>query len=879
MRLRGVRTRFLWILIGLIPLLSVLPLAAPHGAAALAALPQGFTDTEFATGFGGRLTTMTFAPDGRLFVSEKQGAVRIVKNGVLKPAAFLTVVAATDNEKGLKGIAFDPAYATDPQRRFVYVYYTDAVTLKNKISRFTTNANDPDVADPNSETVLIDGIDSGIFHSAGALHFGADGKLYISTGDASYAPNAQNLNTLEGKILRINSDGTVPADNPFVGQANRRPEIWAYGLRNPFTFAFSNGGQLFINEVGNSTWEELDVGAKGANYGWPTCEGICNDPRFVDPIYEYNHADGPGKSITGATFYEASMFPSGYAGDYFFGDYVGNYIKRYDVATGQVSDFATNAMNPVDLDVGPDGALYYLSVEAKKVNRIAYGEAPPPPPSDGNVFQNPGFESTGAGWLSPWRSTIRSPAAATLARDTGNPPVGAASLRVDISAASQDWYVQVMQPNVPLAAGRVYTFAFWAKASSSRTIRPAFQRNSAPYPVYFQQGFGITSQWQRYTARFTPAADDPRALFSFNLGADTGQVWIDDVSLIPSSAATGQPPAVTLTAPAAGTRYKAGDQITFSGSATDPEDGDLPAAMLTWEIVFHHDTHTHPYIEPFSGVTSGTFTIPDTGEASANSWYRVHLTATDSAGNSTEDTRDVTPLTQTVTLDTTPGGLGLSLDGSPATAPLTFVGVVNFQREISAAPSQAVGGTTYQFQGWSDAGAATHMIRIPAARTTYLATYQAPSDPNLFQNGGFETNGTGWLNPWRANIRSPARATLVRDTTGQATGAAALRVDITTASADWYVQVLQPNISLTAGAPHTLTFRARSSTNSTLRLAFQQNGGSYPVYFQQSFAVTTVWQQFSVTFTPGTTDPRALFAFNIGATAGQVWLDDVSLTR
>ena len=203
---------------------------------------------------------------------------------------------------------------------------------------------------------------------------------------------------------------------------------------------------MHINDVGQVTWEELNVGSSGANFGWPTCEGMCADPRFVNPIYTYNHDAGPGKSITGAAFYRGAMFPADYHGDYFFGDYVGNYIKRYDVATGQVTDFAIDAPNPVDLDVGPDGALYYLSVESKQVHRIAYGEAPPPPPDpEDNLVANGGFE-TAAGWPSPWFLNVRSPAAATLARVTDSVRSGTSAARVNVSTANSR-LVCPAQPN------------------------------------------------------------------------------------------------------------------------------------------------------------------------------------------------------------------------------------------------------------------------------------------------------------------------------------------------------------------------------------------------------------------------------------------------
>jgi glucose/arabinose dehydrogenase len=842
-----------------------------------ATVPAGFTDTRFASGFGGRLTTMTFAPDGRLFVSEKQGSVRIVQNGTLLSRPYLTVATNTDSEKGLKSLVFDPAYATN---RFVYVYYTDAATLLNKVSRFTTRSDDPGLADPASELVLVSGIASGIYHSGGALAFGSDGKLYISTGDASYSPNGQNLGNLNGKILRINRDGTIPTDNPFVGQSGKRAEIWAYGLRNPYTFAFNNAGRLFINDVGNATWEELNDGARGANYGWPTCEGACNTPGFVDPIYAYNHADGPGKSITGAVFYYGSNFPAAYSGDYFFGDYVGNYIKRYDIETGQVSGFATDALYPVDLDIGPDGALYYLSVENREVHRIAYGGSPPPPPPpDGNLLQNGGFENTGAAWLAPWQFAVRSPAVATVARDTAAPPTGAAAVRVDIQTSGLDWYVQLRQPNVPLAAGATHTLSFDARGSAPRNIRVAFQQNVSPYAVEFKQTFAITAAWQHYTVDFTLAAGDPQSLFNINVGDTAGSVWLDNVTLLADSN-VGQPPVATISAPAANTRYRAGDVVTFSGSASDPEDGPLPASALTWEVMFHHDTHTHPYVEPFSGANGGTFTWADTGEASANVWYRIHLTATDSDGNQHEVTRDVLPLTAQVTLATTPAGLGLALDGAPVTAPYTFTGVVGFRREISAPPNQSLGGVSYRFRSWSDGGAATHSIATPATNQTLTATYDR-IDPsaNVIVNPGFEKTGSTWLSPWRLSVRSPAAATATRVTKQEAVGAASLLVNVSSAAQDWSVQILQPQLPLDAGVQHTLSFWARASSGRTIRVAFQQNSSPYKVYFQTSVQIGTNWVRYTVRFTPTVSDPIAMFNFNLGAQTGKIWLDEVSLTR
>lgn len=178
-------------------------------------------------------------------------------------------------ERGLLGIALDPDFDNN---HYVYVYYTRSQTpIKNRVSRFTADTNNPDVAVANSEKILLDDIpsDSGM-HNAGALHFGTDSKLYVSVGDGGQDhTTAQNLSSLSGKILRINKDGSIPQDNPFVGQINTRGEIWALGLRNPFTFAIHPTlGTMMINDVGQDIWEEINLGKKSSNYGWPTCEGF-----------------------------------------------------------------------------------------------------------------------------------------------------------------------------------------------------------------------------------------------------------------------------------------------------------------------------------------------------------------------------------------------------------------------------------------------------------------------------------------------------------------------------------------------------------------------------------------------------------------------------
>ena len=350
----------------------VLLVAAP--ATNAATVPSGFTDAVVASGLNNP-TAMALAPDGRIFVCQQGGALRVIKNGALLSTPFLTVTVDSSGERGLLGVAFDPNFLSN---QLVYVYYTATTpTIHNRISRFTANG---DVALAGSETIVMElpNLSTATNHNGGALHFGPDGQLYVAVGDNANGANAQSLGTRLGKMLRITSTGGIPTDNPFFNTAagdNRA--IWALGVRNPFTFSFQNGtGRMFINDVGQNTWEEINDGIAGANYGWPTCEGFCNppNPSFRDPIFAYMN-DGTTCAITGGAFYnpQAPQFPAQFVGNYFFADFCGGWIRRLNPAAGNaVSDFATGISLPVDLQVSPDGFLYYLARGAGSVNRIGF---------------------------------------------------------------------------------------------------------------------------------------------------------------------------------------------------------------------------------------------------------------------------------------------------------------------------------------------------------------------------------------------------------------------------------------------------------------------------------------------------------------------------
>jgi glucose/arabinose dehydrogenase len=356
--------------------LLVLPIGPAQGAANV---PTGFTQSPVVGGLTGP-TDMEFASDGRLFVAEQAGKVRIAKtNGTLVTFLDISLKVDSNGERGLLAVAFDPNFSTN---HYVYLHYTQKATsttsVHNRVVRVTASG-DRAVAGSEKLIFRLNNLSSAANHNGGAIHFGKDGKLYVAVGDNANGDNAQSLGNLKGKILRINKDGTIPTGNPFYSTASgNNRAIWAVGLRNPFKFAVKPGtGTIFINDVGEKTWEEINRGASGANYGWNLCEGNHDNPNrpgsvncsaapYTGPVHEYTHGstNTTGCSITGGTFYNPATvrFPSGYVGDYFFADLCSGWIRRYDPSTDAATGFATGLSGVVDLEVSKnEGELYYLS--------------------------------------------------------------------------------------------------------------------------------------------------------------------------------------------------------------------------------------------------------------------------------------------------------------------------------------------------------------------------------------------------------------------------------------------------------------------------------------------------------------------------------------
>lgn len=636
-------------------------LAVQHASAA--ELPVGFAETRIAQGLDP--TALAIAPDGRLFLAEKNGSLRIIKDDVLLSAPFARLSVDNTGEQGLLGVALDPAFASNG---FVYVVYTAPGTpARNRVSRLTAEG---DIARAGSEITLYDlSVRSSVYHNGGGIGFGLDGKLYVSAGDDRSGTNAQSDNTLHGKILRLNPDGTVPIDNPDTWLPAPYNAIWARGLRNPFSLAFQPGtGALFINDVGENTFEEIDRGAEGANYGWPAVEGELRDKpspdpeRYRDPVHVYQH-DGTSCSITGGAFYNPTTvsFPSDYTGQYFFADYCGNYIKRLDPATDTVTTFATAIRHPLNIVVAPDGTLYYTARGGSADGSEADNRAS----SNGELYRVRFSNATGP----------------------------------SISVQPEDQRVGL---------GQAATFAVAVSGSGPLSYQ------------WFRDDAAISGATSSTLVVVATDADDGAAYF---VRVSNAGGAVDSEPALLRVSAENSAPVLTIVTPSAGTSYRAGELLSFSGTATDAEDGPLPSSALTWAIELHHDTHAHPALAAVSGRASGTYEVPRTVETSANVFYRIVFSATDSAGRTTTRTRDIVPETATFTLETEPAGLALLLDGQPVATPVTVTGVVGVTRSLEAAASQTRAGRTLAFVGWSDGAVRSHDFDTAAEPVTYRALY------------------------------------------------------------------------------------------------------------------------------------------------------------
>ncbi|MFD3483259.1 PQQ-dependent sugar dehydrogenase [Streptomyces sp. NPDC058665] len=315
----------------------------------------------------------TAGPGGQVWIAERAGTVRVLgAQGLGRPVLDISAETTTDGERGLLGIAFDKG-----QKHF-YISYTD-LEGTSTVDEFTMRYGK---IQPNTRRTVITQTQPYENHNGGDIKFGPDGYLYIALGDGGAGGdphgNGQKLDTLLGKMLRIDPNGAkpyaIPADNPFVGDPNARDEIWAYGLRNPWRFSFDAGtGDMLIGDVGQSDWEEIDwASAKsdgGENYGWASMEGThpfrggTEPANHVPPVYEYDRL-GLGCSVTGGFVYRGSAIPE-LRGQYLYSDYCDGTVRTLKLKNGKVTGQGDLGVNPgevISFVQGGDRELYVLTL-------------------------------------------------------------------------------------------------------------------------------------------------------------------------------------------------------------------------------------------------------------------------------------------------------------------------------------------------------------------------------------------------------------------------------------------------------------------------------------------------------------------------------------
>ena len=788
---------------------AVAALACIGAASAPAAtLPAGFSD-ELVTSLL-MPTAIAFTPDGRMLVTTQPGKL-YVGIGIASPVLALdtSVDTCSSIERGMLGVTVDPSFATN---HYIYLYYTHASgNCYNRVSRFVLGDNN--VVDRSTETVLIDQIPSPSgSHNAGDLHFGPDGYLYVSVGDggcdydldtgcgeANAASRDQNV--LVGKILRITRDGGIPPDNPFQGAGTGRcatggiavglkcQETYAWGLRNPFRFAFDpsvSAPRFYINDVGQNTWEEIDLGQAGVDYGWNVREGNCTTGSTTDcgpqpagmtnPIFAYGHSDGC-TSITGGAFIPVGAWSPAYDDAYLFSDYVcGSLFQLVPQAGGGFtrSTFASGfgSSSVVSMTFGPAGskALYYTTYAGGgQIRRIVY---------TGSANRNP------------------------VAALTASPSSGPAPLTNTLDASGSS------DPD-----GNALTFTYNFGDGSPTTTTTA---------TSVTHTYAVGS----YTASVT--ANDGLG------GTSTATASIQAGNTAPS---------ITIDTPVVDSTFYVGQSLNLHATATDAQDGALPASSLSWTVIRHHDAHTHPFLGPTTGNDIGfTGPTPEDLEAAANSYLEIRATATDSQGLSTTVIENIYPIKVMLTFASSPSGLTLNVAGTPLTTPTTVTSWQGWQFQVNAPDQTDSIGRALKFSSWSDGGARQHTLTTPASDSTLTATL-APRDPapgsgGLLSNGSFEGTSAGWAG-------SHAGLSLAND---GIEGPQALKVSYNDTTAGFSVLTSpRPVKPTTAGLPYRAIAFIRSDVGPRrfcLNIREFNAAGAVVDAHSSCLTGTTSWQQF-----------------------------------
>ncbi|HYH00908.1 MAG TPA: PQQ-dependent sugar dehydrogenase [Terriglobales bacterium] len=729
-------------------------------------LPSGFQDTTAISGLTAP-TVVRFLPDGRVFVAQKNGMIYVYDSlgGSRTLYADLRTQVNDYWDRGLLAMALDPNFTNG--RPYVYVLYTydklpngtqvpqwndgcpsppgpttDGCVVTARLSRLQPSG----VSGAPTEVPLItDWCQQFPSHSIGTVQFGPDGALYVSAGDgASFSgvdygqyggspssptprnpcgdppvpvggvqspPNAAggalrslsllrpagNPISIDGAILRLDPDtGAALPGNPLANHPDANAQrIIAYGLRNPFRFTFRPGtSEIWVGDVGWNEWEEvnriINPLSTPLNFGWPCYEGNAVQPGYqsanlsicqslynasgaaTPPYYTYNHSMKAvageacpvgGSAITGLAFYTGSAYPSTYSNALFFADHSRNCIWAMTAgndglpSSSGIKTFVSGALNPVMLEIGPNGDLFYVDLEGGTIRRIRY---------------TPGNQA---------------PVAVAVAT---TPTTGNAPLTVQFDGTGS------YDPD-----GGTLTYSWDLNGDG------VFGDSTIPQPSFTYTSSGNFQVRLRVT-------DDQNGTGTSN----------------PITISVGNTaPVPRISNPSTSKLWYVGQNISFSGSATDTQDGSIPASRMQWSLSLVHCDYFNPsschshLIQTWNGVSGASFRSPDHE-------YPAHLvlslTATDSGGLTGTTSIQLNPATTVLSFTSTPPGLTLSVNGRTQVTPFTRTVVQRSVNTISAVTPQTVGGRTYTFVRWSDRGAQTHTVTAPnnSKGATYTATYQ-----------------------------------------------------------------------------------------------------------------------------------------------------------
>ncbi|MGH2978995.1 MAG: PQQ-dependent sugar dehydrogenase [Solirubrobacterales bacterium] len=701
-------------------------------AAGAATLPTGFEERTVASGLTAP-TAVDWAPDGRMFVAEKAGRVRVVTAGgslVSTPLLDISDHVHPSGDRGLLGLAVDSGFTSN---RYLYLLYTYDTSSSHptgpktsRLTRVTVNSNNT----ASAETVLVGSIGTapcpapsntsdcipsdGGSHSIGTVRSAPDGTVWAGSGDGSdygrvdeRALRTHDEQSFAGKLIHVDRNGRGLPGHPFCpAEADLTKvctKVWAKGFRNPFRFTLRPSGLPAVGDVGWGSAEEMNLAQAGRNYGWPCYEGrsrvggysgfsTCTtlyskegtSAGVTFPDYHYSHS-GSGAAIVGGPTYPGGPYPDEFDGDLFFGDYVRGWIKRMEFDGGgrpaDTKDFATGWYG-VDLELW-GGELYYAdfgdgSRGQGSVRRISY--------SPDN------------------RSPI---AVAEAAPTSGGVPL---TVRFKGSGSSD-----------PEGGTLRYDWNFDDGTSHSTSKDPSHS--------YSKTG--------EFDARLT--VRDPAG------ASDTATVHVS---------VGNTPPTATIAAPTEGSKYRNGVPVQLTGSATDKEDGTLADGRLSWHVVLVHADHAHD----FTTLEGKQASFTPWTDHDADSHYRVTLTATDSKGVSASKTVTIAPETIDLTIASVPAGAPITYAGyAQVAAPYSSRAAIGFLTTVGAADRFSHNGRLFVFEGWSDGGAISHDISMPAQDVTLTARYRDTSPAFTATPSGLQPGGDKLGPVVRLRSRRPSR--------------------------------------------------------------------------------------------------------------------------